>query len=390
MGLRARLCPPLVTAVAAIAAAGCSKGDAAGAPRTRPPPLVVVAKIAARDVPVEVRAPVDLRPIEQADVGSKTLGVLDAVFVDRGDRVKRGQLLALVRPSDLPDQLAAARGSLAQAEASLALAQANYDRARALAPSGVVSQQELTSSSAALATAQAAQAAAQAQVSALAVRLGELRIESPMDGVVAARKLDPGAMVGLLSGATIATIADVSILRAYITVTEKEIPKVHLGQDAHVELDALPGRSFAAKVVRIAPEVDPATRTIDADVQLKNDRGELYPGMFGHGAIVVAVHPHVAVVPVQAVQMTEGKAYAYVLAGDRVQRRAVDTGVDGGAWLEVLAGLAEGDEVVTAGIDVLSDGAAVRVTRDVDPYSGASLAGSAASAGPARPPAKTD
>src|SRR5215831_11388477 len=133
------------TAVLAVClgAVACGKSDPAQANKARPPPLVVVHKIEARDVPVEVRAPVDLRPLAQADVGSKVLGYVDAVLVDRGDRVKRGQLLALVRPSDLPDQLAAARSTLAQMQASSALAHTNFDRAQNLAPNGVVSQQEL-------------------------------------------------------------------------------------------------------------------------------------------------------------------------------------------------------------------------------------------------------
>jgi multidrug efflux pump subunit AcrA (membrane-fusion protein) len=90
---------------------------------------VSVAAVEIRDVPVEVYAPIDLRALTQADVGSKILGYLDAVLVDRGDLVKKGQLLALVRPSDLPDQLTAARGALAQAEAAAALARANKERA---------------------------------------------------------------------------------------------------------------------------------------------------------------------------------------------------------------------------------------------------------------------
>src|SRR5262245_55047532 len=106
--------------------AACNGGNGGKAPG-RLPPLVSVARVQARDVPVEIRAPVDLRPLEQADVGSKTLGYLDAVLVDRGDRVRRGQLLALVRPSDLPDQLAAARGALAQTKSAAALARTNYD-----------------------------------------------------------------------------------------------------------------------------------------------------------------------------------------------------------------------------------------------------------------------
>src|SRR5436190_2393787 len=102
-------------------APACTGGSAAEKANTRPPPLVIVARVVARDVPVEVRAPVDLRPLEQADVGAKTLGYLDAVLVDRGDHIRRGQILALVRPSDLPDQLAAARGTLAQTQSQAAL-----------------------------------------------------------------------------------------------------------------------------------------------------------------------------------------------------------------------------------------------------------------------------
>src|SRR3954451_8218418 len=158
----------------------CGKSDTGTAAKARPAPMVVVQKVELQDVPVEVHAPVDLRPLEQADVGSKVLGYIDAVLVDRGDRVKKGQLVALVRPSDLPDQLAAARSSLAQVESSAALAKTNFERSEKLAPWGVVSQQELQQSSAALASAEAAQAAAKAQIAALAVRIGETRIESPI------------------------------------------------------------------------------------------------------------------------------------------------------------------------------------------------------------------
>src|SRR5690242_1885559 len=87
---RARLAP--LAALAALAAAGC-RGGGPAAPRPRPPPAVTAAPVEVRDVPVEVHAPVDLRPIAQADVGAKTIGYLDAVLVDRGDRVKRGQLV---------------------------------------------------------------------------------------------------------------------------------------------------------------------------------------------------------------------------------------------------------------------------------------------------------
>jgi RND family efflux transporter MFP subunit len=342
------------------ALAGCGKGDAAGGPKTRPPPLVVVTKVEGRDVPVEIDAPVDLRPIEQADVGSKVLGYIDAVLVDRGDKVKRGQPLALVRPSDLPDQLAAARGTLAQTQASVALARANAERAQKLRPAGVVSQGELDSSSAALQSAQAAEAAAKAQLAALGVRLGETRIESPLTGVVLGRRLDPGALVGPPGGGAIVTVARTDVLRCYVTVNERSAGQVAVGQEAHVEVDALPGKSFTGKVVRLSPGFDATTRTLDAEVQLDNKEGELRPGMYGRAGVRLGLHPKMPVVPATAVQISDNKRYVFVVENQKALRRIVETGVDGGEWLEIAKGLTPGEAVVVAGADALSDGVTVR------------------------------
>ena len=368
--LHSRTLHRLAAAVLALAVVAC-KGGGGPKARTRPPPAVTVAPVQIRDVPVELRAPVELRPIAQAEVAAKTVGYLDAVLVDRGDRVRKGQLLALVRPSDLPDQLAAARGTLAQAQASVVLARANKERADRLAPSGVVSQQELQGAAAALATAEATLAAAQANLGGIATRLGEMRIESPLDGVVSQRRLDPGPLVGPTSSSgPILTVQRIDELRVFVPVNEREVAALRLGQDAHVELDAMPGRSYSGKVVRISPAFDPVARTLDAEVRVKNP-GELLAGMYGRAAIVTAVHRDALVVSAGAVQVSAGVFVSYVLRGDRVKRTEVKVGVDGGNWLEIVAGLGPKDEVITAGIDTLSDDAVVRPIRNVDPYTGA-------------------
>jgi len=360
-------------AAALVAAAACKKGPDPAA-RTRPPPSVTVSAVKLKEVPVEIRAPIDLRPLEQAEVGAKTLGYLDAVLVDRGDRVRRGQLLAVVRPSDLPDQLAAARGTLAQAQAAVALARANRERAEQLAPTGFVSKQELQQNETNLASAEATLAAAQANVGALATRIGEMRIESPLDGVVAIRRLDPGALVGPTAGSgTILTVQRLDTLRVFVPVNERDVERLRVGQEAHLELDALPGRTIQGRVVRVSPSFDPVARTLDAEIQVPNPGALLRPGMYGRAAIVTEVHPDGIVVPASAVQLSNGKQYVFVLKGDKASRVAIRTGVDGGDWLEVIAGLARGDEIVTAGMDVHSDGATVRAQRDVDPFSGRPL-----------------
>jgi RND family efflux transporter MFP subunit len=151
-------------------------------------------------------------------------------------------------------------------------------------------------------------------------------------------------------------------------VNERDAAGVAVGLDAHVEVDALPGRRFAGKVVRLSPGFDAVTRTLEAEVDLDNAEGALRPGMYGRGAIRIAVHPRAAVIPAVAMQISDRRRYVFVLTTDnKVQRRPVETGVDAGDWLEVTKGLAGGEEVVIAGADGLSDGAAVRVSRDPAP-----------------------
>jgi RND family efflux transporter MFP subunit len=240
----------------------------------------------------------------------------------------------------------------------------------------VVSQQELQATSAALASAEAAEASAQAQISGLAIRLGETRIASPLSGYVSARRVDTGALVGPPGGGAIVTVVRMDKLRVFLTLNEADAMGISVGMDAHVEVDALPGRSFSGKVVRVAPAFDPLTRTLEAEVLLPNDGGELRPGMYGRGFIRREVHPNTPVVQVNAVQISSGKRYVFVLHDTKVERRSITTGadVDDGKLLEIRAGLSAGEEVVIAGADALADGTVVRVARDVNPYTGASSA----------------
>ena len=347
--------------LAAAACAACGR-DGAGPTASRPPPAVVVVKAVARDVSVTVKAPIELRPLLQAEVESKALGYLDAVLVAPGDRVTKGQLLALVRPGDLPDQLGAARGSLAQTEASLDLARATAARAVALAPSGVVSQQELQQAQAAVLRAEAEQAALRAQVSVASSRVGETRITAPYDGIVLARRLDPGALVGP-GTSPILVVGVVEKLKVIVSLDERRGVVVQTGQKAQLKLDALPEKLFDTTVFRVYPTFDTATRTMDVDLRIDNSEHLLKPGMFGRATIVVGVHPHAVVVPTGAVTVSAGKRWAFVLDGDKVQRREVGVGVDDGETLEVTRGVAAGEEVVTVGMDNVSNGAAVRVVR---------------------------
>lgn len=371
---------------------GCNRSNAAARKGAeRPPPSVVVTQVEVRDVPVEVQAPVDLRPIEQVEVGSKVLGYLDAVLVDRGDRVKKGQPVALVRPSDLPGQVAAARGSIAQIEANAALAKLNYARAQKLKPAGVMSDQELEQSAAAVTSTEAAEAAARAQLQALAARLGETQITSPIDGFVASRRVDRGALVGPASGGgSIATIVRVDELRAFVNVGERHAMSISVGMPARIVLDAAPNAPASGQVVRVSPAIDPFTRTIEAEVHVANHDGKLIPGLYGRAYIELARHTGALVVPVAAVQINDRGSFVFVTNGDQVERRRVTLGteVDAGAALEITSGLNPADQVVVAGADGLSSGAKVRVrTRQSLEANGSTKPSPAASGSAVSPPA---
>src|SRR5205823_1732347 len=153
------------------------------------------------------------------------------------------------------------------------------------------------------------------------------------------------------------------------------------GARGRIDLDGVPGRPYLGKVVRIAPSLDPLTRTLEAEVQISNSSGELRPGMYGRASVVTAVHERAVTVPVQAVQISAGRRLAFVLQGDRVHRREVQIGVDGEDWLEIVRGLSPDEEVVVAGVEGLADNAQVRPARNTDPYSGGALSSDGADAG---------
>ena len=329
-----------------------------------------------RDVAVEVRAPVELRPLAQADVGSKTLGYLDAVLVDRGDRVKRGQLLALVRPSDLPDQLVAARGTLAQAQASAQpRAQATSSARSSSRPSGVVSQQELQQSQAALATAEAQEAAAKAQVGA--------HRDAPRRDAhrVAARRRRVGASPrsrarssGRPRGGAILTVARVDVLRVFVTVNERDVHRASSWARRRTSRSTRsPGKSFKGKVVRLAPDARPRhahARRRGADRQRRRRaRARACTAAAPSSSTITRSAP---VAPAtRRADHRPASATSFVLEGrqgraarghGRRRRRRLARGHQGRR--------SPGEEVVTAGIDALSDGSTVRAVAQRRPVHG--------------------
>lgn len=371
---------------AGLVLAACSTAPPAS--KKRPPPLVKIARPEVRDVDVTLAYTVEVKPIEQAELQSKVTGYVQSIAVDKGDRVRRGQVLASIRPSDLPEQANQAREQVGQAEAQFKLESENARRSRELFKRGLISKAELDGQEARLQVAQAARGASQAGLGVVSARLRETAIVAPFDGWVTRRYADPGTLVS--PGPTaqaLLQIMRIDTVRVFVNVLERDVPQLRRGLPVSITVDAMPGRAFAGTVTRYAPALDPATRTLEAEIVIPNPEEHgaggvpagidrpLKPGMYGHAALRVATHKSSVVLPVEAVMAEDAARYAFVVEEikpgqpretGRARRVPVKIGFDGGSWLEVTEGLQGGEDVIVQGMDLISNGAPVTLLR-VDP-----------------------
>jgi membrane fusion protein, multidrug efflux system len=290
--------------------------------------------------------------------------------VREGDVVRAGQVLAEVDAREVSAQVRSA-------QAALALARATAERSDRLFRNGVITAPEHERDQAAL-------AAAEATLEQLRTRLGFATVKAPMGGVITARLVEPGDVV---QGQTrLFALADLTTLIARVRISELDVAGIQGGEAVDVTADAIPGATFRGTVRRVFPAADSATRMVPVEVALAGGAGRLKPGFSARVTFRLDERPSVLLAPVSAVHGTSAARAVFVVKGDVAQRREVRLGHMSGAQVEVLEGLAAGDQVVVAGADDLRDGGKVRVVRPVGSAlgDGAAPKGTATNAG-ARP-----
>jgi membrane fusion protein (multidrug efflux system) len=269
-----------------------------------------------------------------------------------GDRVRRGQLLV-----QLDDQLPLAQ--LQQAQAELSIAQANHKRNQELVAQGFISQRSVDESSANLQVSQAKLALARATAA-------RLRIVAPFDGIAGIRNISVGDY--LKDGADIVNIEDMDAIFVDFRLPERFQTKIQRGQTAYVDLDALPGRKYAAVVQAIDPLVDANGRSVGIRACIDNRHLQLRPGMFARITAVFGERDDARVIPEEAIVPQGGKQFVIRLIDGPdqdtriAQRVEVKVGIRRPGRVEILEGLQPGDLVVTAGQQrVQKDGMPVRI-----------------------------
>jgi RND family efflux transporter MFP subunit len=288
--------------------------------------------------------------IQEAAIYARANGYVREWKVDIGQTVQRGQLLAEIETPEVDQQLA-------QTKANYEIAKVTAERWADLAAKKVVSNQEYDQN-------EKAYEAAKANYEQLQRLQGFQKIVAPFAGVITARNIDNGDLVSAgTSGqpAPLFRIAQTDMLRIYVDVPQTQSRLIAPGQTAAVSLREIPNRTFAAKVIRTARAIDPASRTLRTELQIPNADGELFPGMYAEVKIVLPQDAHTLIVPGNAVMIrAEGPKVLVVDAKQIVRSRSVNLGRDLGEKVEIVSGLAPNESVVANPTDALRDGTEVK------------------------------
>ena len=264
-------------------------GRGGGGPR--PPMTVELAPVTRKDMIDTITVVGNLIGAATVDAVPRGQGRLEAVYVKLGDPVRRGQAIAKIEDRELVEQIKQAdatlnvsQATIRQRQADLKLAQNNMERSKSLFERDLLPRQTFDDTDARYQAAHAQLELAMAQLEQTRSRLDELKINlsntvitAPVEGFIGKRTLDPGASVG--ANTSFISVVDIRTVRLVINVVEKDLRRIHQGTAVEVEVDAYPGESFMGRVARLAPILDPATRTAQVEIEIPNGTYRLKPGM---------------------------------------------------------------------------------------------------------------
>jgi RND family efflux transporter MFP subunit len=325
-------------------------------------PLVNVTNVAHHPVNVQLSLPGDVRAFEETKIYARADGYLLKWNTDIGARVEAGQILGEIDTPELDQELNQSRAALAQSQANLILARSSAERWRDLLKDHAVSEQEVDEKNSALAAREADVAAAQASVARLEKLTSFKTVRAPFSGTVTRRYVDTGALIRTSSSVPLFEIAQTETLRVQVNVPQAYLRDIAIGSPVEVAVAEYPDRTFAGKVLRVSGAFDPTTRTMLTEIEVPNRKSELFPGIHVDVQLSLAAANPPLIVPATAVIVrSDGVHVAKVDDASSIRLLKVQLGRDLGRTVEVVAGIQDGERIVTNPTDTLVDGTVVRV-----------------------------
>jgi RND family efflux transporter MFP subunit len=379
----------LPSTLLALAIVGCDKTDAAsastgaaGAPASATPASPAAPRAAGSVVlsgndlytlapgRIEVGIAISggLRPIETMVVRARLEGDVVDVLVREGDRVARNALLARFESTEQEAALRSAEADKIAAETEAKTAQWNFEQTRDLFQAGAVPERDYRAAEQ-VATASAARlAASEARLRAAALVERDTRIVAPVAGIVERRVIQPG--VRALRGSELFTLVRTDILELTAAVPARRADEVRVGQPVRFTAD---GRNIEGRVARVSPTVDPTSQSVTVYVQVPNADAALKGNTFATGQIVASAFDDQLLVPQQAIRQPAAGAgaepFVWRVQGGTLERATVKLGVvdEGRGVVQVLEGLAAGDQVVVGNVGLLGAGMQVQLIGGENP-----------------------
>lgn len=296
----------------------------------------------------------------KADLRAQVAGTVVQVYVEPGQKVARGALLARLEANAIIDAYASAQSGVRSADAALGVARRNYERAERLAQAGAIAQRDVETAEYNVTSAEAAVADAKSRLATAARQLGYTEVRAPFAGIVSARPANAGDVMQL--GTAMVTIVDPSSMQLEASVPAEQLSLVRIGSPVTFSVNGYPGRTFKGEVERVNPTVDPATRQVRIYAHIPNSSQILVGGLFAEGRVAAAKRTGV-VVPRAAVDERGLRPVVMRLKGGKVEKVEVELGLADRATerVEIVRGVAVGDTLLLGSAQGLTPGSQARV-----------------------------
>jgi RND family efflux transporter MFP subunit len=373
----------VVAAAAAVGLAACGKSGPAPSQKIAAatgPPTIEVVRVVEQPLNVTLSMPGELGAYQTVAIYSRVTGFVRSIRVDRGSRVRAGELLAELEAPELVAQRSEAQSKLLSAEAQLVAVRSKadsdastYERLRAASSTpGVVAGNDLVVAQKTVEANQGQIAAAQQNIEAARQALESIRnmeaylsVTAPFDGVVTERNVHPGALVGPSGGpgaaGPIVRVIESDRLRLVVPVPEAYTAGLTRGASIPFSVAAYPDQMFSGTVARIAQVVDVNTRTMAVELDVVNKNGRLSPGTFCQVRWPIRRERASLLVPTGSVASTTGRTFVVRVNGGRTEWIDVKTGLASGPLVEVFGDLRPGDHIAARGTDEIRPGTEVRI-----------------------------
>ncbi len=326
-----------------------SKELAAAAGAAGQKTVIVVVPTQTSSAP-EISLPGNIEANQMTSIYSRVDGYLKRWYVDIGDQVQDGQVLADVESPTVDASLRQAQAELELAEANLRLAQANSARSQQLFQNKVNSQQELDTVLANEQVQKATRDNAAAALTSAQDMKGFEQIRAPFAGNITARYVDVGSLVTAGSGRTVQKLFDLAQsnpVRVFVNVPQANISSVKAGTPATITVDEYPGQVFAGKIARDARAFDLTSRTLLLEIDAPNPDGRLYSGMYAHAKFALQNPTRALLLPDSAIQIDSKGVRVFVVGSNsKIQVKPIELGRDFGTKSEIVSGITVEDRVI--------------------------------------------